>query len=134
MATQTMTCEDDHMREVSSREEAPVCEHFQRAAELLGRRWNPQIVRALLSGASRFTELRTAVPGLSDHLLSERLKEFEAAELVIRTVTPSTPVRIEYHLTERGHDLERVIEELAGWAERWGRASDPPRAQPRRRG
>lgn len=111
-------------------EETPVCEHFQRAAELLGRRWNPQILRALMSGASRFTELRTAVPGLSDHLLSERLKEFEATGIVTRTVTPSTPVRIGYELTDRGRDLERVIEELAEWAERWGRR--PARAAPRR--
>ena len=102
-------------------EDLPVCEHFQRAAELLGRRWNPQILRALLSGARRFTDLREAVPGLSDHLLSERLKEFEAAGILTRTVTPTTPVRIDYELTERGHDLERVIEELAVWAERWAR-------------
>jgi DNA-binding HxlR family transcriptional regulator len=102
-------------------EETPVCEHSQRAAELLGRRWNPQILRALLTGSHRFTELRGAVPGLSDHLLSERLKEFEAAGIVTRTVTPTTPVRIDYALTERGRDLERVIGELATWAERWGR-------------
>ena len=102
-------------------EDVPVCEHFQQAAELLGRRWNPQILRALLSGATRFGELRTAVPGLSDHLLSERLKEFEAAGIVARSVEPSTPVRICYALTERGRDLERVIEELASWAERWAR-------------
>jgi DNA-binding HxlR family transcriptional regulator len=111
-------------------EETPVCEHFQRAAELLGRRWNPQILRALMSGASRFTDLRTAVPGLSDHLLSERLKEFEATGIVTRTVTPSTPVRIGYELTDRGRDLEQVIEELAAWAERWGRR--PARAASRR--
>jgi DNA-binding HxlR family transcriptional regulator len=106
-------------------EDAPVCEHFQRAAELLGRRWNPQILRALLSGAHRFTDLRGAVPGLSDHLLSERLKEFEAAGILTRTVTPTTPVRIDYELTERGLDLGRVIEELAVWAERWARRPAP---------
>ena len=102
-------------------EDVPVCEHFQRAAGMLGRRWNPQIVRALLSGVTRFTDLREAVPGLSDHLLSERLKGFEAEGIVVRTVTPTTPVRIEYTLTDRGRDLERVIEELATWAERWAR-------------
>jgi DNA-binding HxlR family transcriptional regulator len=66
------------------------------------------------------------VPGLSDHLLSERLKEFEAAGIVTRTVTPTTPVRIDYELTQRGHDLERVIEELAVWAERWARKAPRP--------
>lgn len=102
-------------------DDPPVCEHFQRAAALVGKRWNPQILRALLSGAARFSELRAAVPGLSDHLLSERLKEFEAAGVVSRHVEPSTPVRVSYVLTERGRDLDRVIEELATWAERWAR-------------
>lgn len=100
-------------------QEGPVCRHFQRAAELIGKRWNPQIVRALLSGITRFTDLREAVPPISDALLSDRLKELESEGIVIRTVLPSTPVRIEYALSERGRDLTRVIEELGTWAERW---------------
>ena len=113
--------ETDPPVESSMAEDVPVCEHFQQAAELLGKRWTPQIVRALLAGTSRFTELRDAVPGLSDNLLSERLKALESAGIVTRSVAPSTPVRICYELTERGRDLDRVIEELAEWAERWGR-------------
>jgi DNA-binding HxlR family transcriptional regulator len=100
-------------------EEAPVCEHFQQAAELLGKRWNPQLVRALLGGGVRFSDLRAGIPQISDHLLSERLKELEAAGIVTRKVTPDTPVRIEYGLTKRGLDLEGVMRELAAWAERW---------------
>jgi DNA-binding HxlR family transcriptional regulator len=100
-------------------EETPVCEHFQRAAQLLGKRWNPQLVRALLAGDARFSDLRSGIPQISDHLLSERLKELEAADIVTRTVTPATPVRITYGLTERGRDLAGVIGELAAWAERW---------------
>jgi DNA-binding HxlR family transcriptional regulator len=103
-------------------EEAPVCQHFQRAAELLGKRWNTQIIRALLSGASRFTDVRDAVPSLSDALLSDRLKELEAEGILTRDVTPSTPVRIDYRLTEKGLDLTGAITELAGWAERWAAA------------
>lgn len=117
-------------------EEGPVCEHFQRAAELMGKRWNPQIVLALLSGAARFTDLRTAVPGLSDHLLSERLKELEAAGIVTRTVTPTMPVKIAYGLTERGQDLDGVMGALAAWAERWATetaAHARPGVQRRRR-
>jgi DNA-binding HxlR family transcriptional regulator len=105
--------------------EGPVCRHFQRAAELLGKRWSPQIVRALLSGTSRFTDLRSSIPPISDALLSDRLKELEAAGIVTRTVLPETPVRIEYGLTERGRDLNGVIEELAAWAERWADADAP---------
>jgi DNA-binding HxlR family transcriptional regulator len=102
--------------------EGPVCRHFQRAAELLAKRWSPQIVRALLLGTSRFTDLRATIPPISDALLSDRLKELEAAGVVTRTVLPETPVRIEYGLTERGRDLTGVIEELAAWAERWADA------------
>ena len=73
----------------------------------------------LLQGASRFTDIVHAVPGLSDRLLSERLKELEAEGIVTRVVHPETPVRIEYHLTEKGRDLSGVAEAVTGWAERW---------------
>jgi DNA-binding HxlR family transcriptional regulator len=99
--------------------EAPICEHFQRAARLIGRRWNPQIVRALQTGATRFTDIRDTIPHISDSLLSERLKELETEGVVTRSVTPDTPVRIEYRLTERGRDLTGVVDELGRWAERW---------------
>ena len=100
-------------------DESPMCQHFQRAAELIGRRWNPQVVRALQSGATRFGELRAGIPQISDALLSERLKALEAEGIVTRTVTPDTPVRIDYRLTERGQDLTKVMDELGRWAERW---------------
>jgi DNA-binding HxlR family transcriptional regulator len=100
-------------------DEALVCKHFQQAAELLGKRWNTQIVRVLLGGESRFTDLGAAISPISDHLLSERLKELEGAGIVTRTVTPATPVRIAYGLTDQGRDLAGVIGELADWAERW---------------
>ena len=100
-------------------EEPPICQHFQRAADLIGRRWSPQVVRALQTGATRFTELRGSIPHISDALLSERLKELEVQGIVSRTVTPETPVRIDYRLTDRGKDLTKVIDELARWAERW---------------
>ena len=104
-------------------DEAPVCKHFQRAAELIGKRWNPQLVRALLAGNPRFSDLKAAIPQISDHVLSERLKELEAADIVTRTVTPETPVRIVYGLTDRGRDLGGVMGELAAWAERWPAAA-----------
>jgi DNA-binding HxlR family transcriptional regulator len=100
-------------------DEPQICEHFQQAAALIARRWNPLIVGALLDGITRFTDLRHAVPGISDRLLSERLKELEAAGIVTREVTPCTPVRIEYGLTDQGRDLGGVIDELRAWAERW---------------
>ena len=102
-----------------SQHEDGICEHFQRAAELLGKRWSTLIVGAMLDGATRFSDLREAVAPISDTLLSERLKQLEADGILRRVVTPSTPVLIEYRLTEEGRDLKRVIGELRRWAERW---------------
>jgi DNA-binding HxlR family transcriptional regulator len=96
-----------------------VCESFQRAAQLVGRRWVPQIVWVLLGGPRRYSSLRAAIPEISDTLLSERLRELERHGIVARTVTPTTPVLIEYALTERGRQLAGVIEGLSTWADRW---------------
>ena len=103
-------------------QEAPICQHFQRAADLIGKRWNPQVVRALQTGSTRFGDIKGAIPQISDALLSDRLKELEAEDIITRDVTPSTPVLIEYHLTQRGRDLTKVMDELARWAERWSNA------------
>ena len=96
-----------------------MCESFQRASELVGKRWVPQIVWVLVGGPRRYSVLRDAIPEISDTLLSERLRELESAAIVARTVTPTTPVLIEYALTERGRELAGVIEGLSAWADRW---------------
>lgn len=95
------------------------CPRYHEAVELIGRRWSGAILRAMLSGANRFSELAETIPGMSDRLLSERLKEFEAEGLAERVVFPETPVRIEYRLTEKGRALLPVVEALALWAETW---------------
>lgn len=96
-----------------------VCPKFHKAVELIGRRWTGAILSALLKGATRFTDIIHAVPGLSDRLLSERLKELEAEGIVQRIVHPETPVRIEYQLTDKGHELNIVTNALSDWADRW---------------
>ncbi len=96
-----------------------LCPHFHRAVELIGRRWTGAILRALLSGATRFSDVTAAIPGLSDRLLSERLKELEAEGIVTRTVIPETPVRVEYRLTEKGRALSAVIAAVSAWASEW---------------
>jgi DNA-binding HxlR family transcriptional regulator len=108
---------------VASEAKGQVCEHFQRAAEIVGRRWNPQVIRVLLEGPRRFRELRERVPGISDNLLSERLKQLEAEGIVLRTVTADRPVLIEYELTEAGLGLGKAIDALGEWAERFAPAA-----------
>jgi DNA-binding HxlR family transcriptional regulator len=97
----------------------PYCAQYHRAIDILGRRWTGLIVRALLAGITRFGELKAAVPGLSDRLLSERLKELEAEGIVVRSVTPCTPVRIDYALTEKGRSLAGVVAAISDWAVDW---------------
>lgn len=95
------------------------CPYYHRAMEMIGRRWAGVILRAMMSGVERFGELVAAIPGLSDRMLSERLKEMEAEGLIQRVVIPDTPVRIEYHLTEKGRALGSVMEAVSTWAHDW---------------
>jgi DNA-binding HxlR family transcriptional regulator len=87
---------------------------------LIGRRWSGAILYALVDeGPLRFADLKEAVPGMSDRLLSARLKELEAAGLVRRDVEPSPRVRVRYELTKKGESLKPVMGTLADWARRW---------------
>jgi DNA-binding HxlR family transcriptional regulator len=95
------------------------CPTFHKAVELIGKRWTGAIIRAMRSGRVRFSDISDAVPGLHDRLLSERLKELEHEGIVERVVIPETPVRIEYHLTGKGQDLDGVMDAVSLWAERW---------------
>ena len=95
------------------------CPTYHHAIELIGRRWTGAILRAMLSGEARFSDIASVVPGLSDRLLSERLKELEAEGIVRRTVVASTPVRVDYALTDKGQALSEVIAAVSTWAEEW---------------
>jgi DNA-binding HxlR family transcriptional regulator len=103
----------------SGEEESKVCTRFHHAVELIGRRWSGAIISVMMSGPQCFNELLAAVPGLSDRLLTERLRELEAEGLVERTVISGPPVRVSYELTEAGKGLKPVIESLGRWAEQW---------------
>jgi DNA-binding HxlR family transcriptional regulator len=92
------------------------CRLYHRAVELVGKRWTGAILLVLLDGPLRFSEIRQLVPDLSDRLLSERLKELEAEEIVERRVLDGSPVRVEYGLTEKGLALEPAVRALKAWA------------------
>jgi DNA-binding HxlR family transcriptional regulator len=95
------------------------CTLFQRAIEFIGRRWVGAILYVLLDGSCRFNELLSKVPNISDRLLTERLRELEAAGMVTRDVQPGPPVRVVYELTDAGRALHDVIRSISGWAEQW---------------
>jgi DNA-binding HxlR family transcriptional regulator len=102
-----------------SAEPKQVCPHYHGAIELIGRRWAGAILFALTNGAMRFAELKDAVPGMSDRLLSTRLKELEKNGLVRREVQPGSRVHVSYELTKKGQSLEPAMGTLRDWARRW---------------
>jgi DNA-binding HxlR family transcriptional regulator len=96
-----------------------MCPRYERAVEVLGKKWTGLILRILMGGPKRFSEFRVQVPELSERILSERLKELEDEGIITRFVHNTKPVLIEYTLTEKGRALEPVIQAIQHWAERW---------------
>ncbi|MEU8378481.1 helix-turn-helix domain-containing protein [Streptosporangium sp. NPDC048865] len=96
------------------------CPSFEGTLELIGRRWTGSVLQAAVQGARRFGEYRAMITGVSDRLLSRRLKELETAGLVERTVIPTTPVQIRYRLTPDGQELVDALQPLAQWNMRRG--------------
>jgi len=100
---------------------ARVCPHFHAAVELIGKRWAGAILWALSERPHYFAELSLAVPGLSDRLLCQRLRELEAEGLVERSVEDGNGARprVSYALTDKGGALRPVLRELHDWAGEW---------------
>lgn len=96
-----------------------MCPRYEKAIEVLGKKWTGLILRVLMGGPKRFSEFRAQVPELSERLLSERLKELEDAGIVRRVVHNTKPVLIEYELTEKGRALEAVVQAIQRWADEW---------------
>lgn len=97
----------------------PWSSRLHQAIELIGRRWTGMILQAIIGGQNRYAEIKRAVPGLSDTMLAQRLREMEAAGLVERDVRATTPIEVRYRLTEKGQALGPVLDALADWAATW---------------
>ncbi len=93
-----------------------LCHGFQEHLEVIGRRWNGAIMLAAMRGAVRFSEYRAGILGISDRLLTQRLRELEAVGFIERTVVPTTPVQVQYRPTDRGRGLMRILHPLTAWA------------------
>ncbi len=96
--------------------EIPVCDDecpVRIAAELVGHKWTTLIIRDLLSGKKRYSELQRSIGGISPRMLAARLKELETAGLLTRMVFPTVPPTTEYELTPLGQRLENLISVLA---------------------
>lgn len=95
------------------------CSSFHAAIELIGRRWNGVILNRLLGGSLRFSELRDAVPEVTDAMLTLRLKELETAALVVRSISQTRPIEVRYALTEIGAQLSPVLAAIGQWGAAW---------------
>ena len=94
-----------------------LCDGFQVHLEIVGRRWTSAILLAGMRGAIRFSEYRAMISGISDRLLTQRLKELESEGFVLRTVVPTTPVTVRYELTEKARELMGILQPLTAWSE-----------------
>lgn len=88
------------------------------AAEILCARWTIVVLRELIAGSTRFNELRRGAPRMSPALLSQRLKELEAAGIVTRSASAGDPGVLEYRLTESGRELTPIVEAFGRWGQR----------------
>jgi DNA-binding HxlR family transcriptional regulator len=91
-----------------------------KAAEIFAERWTPLVLRELLAGSHRFSDLQRGVPLMSRTLLARRLRELEDTG-VIQRVPKSSGRGAEYYLTAAGQELQQVIEGLGEWGQRWVR-------------
>jgi len=112
-------CAREHPSRVEGETPSACCPLYHEAVELVGRRWTGAILRVLMDGPLRFSQIAQAVPELSDRLLSERMKELEARGIVEREVREGSPARVEYSLTEMGRELAPALRELREWALRY---------------
>ncbi|GAA3507689.1 DNA-binding HxlR family transcriptional regulator [Streptosporangium album] len=101
----------------SEGEDVPEYCMIEVAMEVVGGKWKLAILKNLFPGPQRFSELRRAMPGVTQRMLTRQLRELEADELVVRTVYPQVPPKVEYALTEIGRSLEEIADRL----DRWGR-------------
>ena len=95
------------------------CPRYDRAIDILGKKWNCMIIRSMLSTPRRFSDISNYIEGLSDRLLSQRLRELEESGIVERRVYDSKPVLVEYTLTEKGAAFRQVVEAIQRWADQW---------------
>src|SRR4051812_32699293 len=96
-----------------------------RALDAVGERWALLVVRELLLGPQRYTDLRRALPGASSNLLTDRLRELESHHVLRRRSLPPPAASIVYELTDSGRELEPVLDALGSWGFRLPRPGPP---------
>lgn len=92
------------------------CKSVGEILALIGDKWSVLLVMSLSDGSRRFSELRRAVPGISQRMLTLTLRALERDGLILRTVTPTIPPRVDYELTDLGRSMQEPVAALGAWA------------------
>lgn len=95
-----------------------LCQKFEQAGTVIGKRWVNLIIFELLTGPKRFKEIQDQVE-ISPKMLSERLKYLEEQDILTRKLYDETPIRVEYELTQKGYALKPIMEALSTWSQEW---------------
>ena len=105
-------------------EDGSYCPYFHHTIELIGRRWTGAVLLAMAAGRSNYSDIRDAIPGISDRLLSERLRELEVEGIV----RPETDAQLEPAIAERAHPSDLRLPATRGYPARIGgnRPASPP--------
>ncbi len=108
------------VNKTNEKENVNMHEEMRRAFALLSGKWKLEIMWLLNQRIYRFGELRKAIPGITQHMLTTQLRELEADGLVSRTIYPEVPPRVEYEITEKARGLGPTMEALTKWWEQYG--------------
>ncbi len=108
-----------------SNDQVNMHEEMRRAFALLSGKWKLEILWLLNQRMHRFGELRKAIPGITQHMLTAQLRELEADGLVSRTVFAEVPLRVEYEITAKARGLGPAMEALTAWWRTYGKSVAP---------
>ncbi len=96
------------------REELPECD-VATTVQIIGNKWKLLIMRNLFSRPWRFNELRKSLDGVSQKVLTDSLRQLESDGIILRTVYPEVPPRVEYSLTELGESMRPILSAMENW-------------------
>jgi DNA-binding HxlR family transcriptional regulator len=103
------------------------------AVDVIRGRWKPYILCYLKEGSKRFHDMQELLPGITAQVLTTQLRQLEADGVIVRTVYPDVPLRVEYALSESGRQFSAVMDELEVWGAAYlQRQARPAEQQPRR--
>ena len=92
---------------------------FETAVDVIGGKWKPQILYYLLDGTKRFSELKRLLPGVTQQMLTQQLRQLEGDGIILRRVYAVVPPKVEYSLTDEGHKLKPVIHLMENWGRQY---------------